>query len=134
MRSKLPDLAVIDITPDVDENANIISSYSEKYITVKDQKYYGNIFITKNSVENFANIDDALRIMQKINELEFEKNYIIIFGCNSEEIINEIYISTMKFGINIESMNISAAIRTYNVLVQDGREIFAFFGLEAYFD
>ncbi len=121
MKNKNIDLSVIDIGLTVPEGTNLISSYSEEFISVNGEKFYNPIILSQDLLQNFH---DFHQIIPLISDKSCP---IIIYGSNCDKKksdFKQFALSYLK-GISYEIMSVNSACRTFNVLVQDGREIFA---------
>lgn len=108
----------IDITSTLNDSINIISAYGHGYIVVKNSRNEGNLVVTASEICKYNNFDD---IQKYISERDGK---IIIFGSNDEEEREDFrkFSHTIdNHDISFEIMSLSSAIRTYNVLVSDGR-------------
>ncbi len=120
MQSKLPDLSVIDIGATVPEGTKLITSYSEDFVSINGEKYYNSIIISQDSIQKF----DGFESLKDLVSGKFSP--IIIFGSNSDTQKTEFknFITTHLKTISYEIMSFNSACRTYNILVQEGREVF----------
>lgn len=103
-----------------------IASYDTESITIQSKRYTSSILISKNHLETTWNIKQISDLneeqIQKILCLEPE---IIIIGHNvsNEQIPINTRILLTKKGIGIESMSIGAACRTFNILLNENRNV-----------
>jgi uncharacterized protein len=122
--SKLPDLSVIDISPAIDEGTNIVNSYNEISITINNTKFYHSVIVNERDIIKYESFDD-------INKLNLDDNSIIIFGSKNvtlrESFYNFISKKTTKYIYEI--MDLAPACRTFNVLIQEGRKVYAIFNI-----
>ena len=123
--SKLPDLSAIDITPILPEGTSIVKSYSENSITINDKKFDYNIIVSEFDIIKFASFDD-------IDRLNIDENTIIIFGSKNIEARQEFheFISKKDPRHMFEIMDLGAACRTFNVLIQESRKVVGIFDVQ----
>ncbi len=103
-----------------------IESYDTESITIQAKKYTSSTLVSKNHIETDWNV-------QKISDLN-ENNIqnilslnpeIIIIGHNitNEQIPLNIRALLTKNRIGIESMSVGAACRTFNILLNENRNV-----------
>lgn len=115
----------MEIKQTTDQNINIISSYTSSSITVGNNKHVKSISLSRNTI-NHLNIC-------KITELdisllpEISKYEIIIFGTGShtEKLTGKQLSYLAKIKTSYEFMRTESAIKTYNTLAHDNREVIA---------
>ena len=127
MQSRLPDLNLIDITPKLAHDINIIQYYSNLSFTIQNQKITGNFSITPDIIREFNSDEELIEIAKQIMSQKNET--IFLYGSDDDNRRNAAEAKCIGANIHIETMSIGSAARTYNALVQDGREICAFFEL-----
>ena len=113
---------------------NFISSYGENYIVIKKQKYIKNIIISElNIYENIKDEQfyDYNYIKERIDENKVGKNTFLLFGTGKkiEFLPNKILEFLVTNKISYEVMTSISAIKTYNVLLSQGRSTVAFLKL-----
>ncbi|MDX1916425.1 MAG: hypothetical protein SFT68_00365 [Rickettsiaceae bacterium] len=128
MKSCLPDLSIIDITPASDSSLNIINFYSKDLITIRDQKISTNVGVTPNTIVTFDSCAQLFEIASELNKTN--QDMIFIFGGSENYITDFMKAKSTTLDIYLEIMNLGAAVRTYNSLALDGRDVCAFFELE----
>ena len=113
---------------------NFISSYGENYIVIKNQKYIKNIIISELKI--YENIKDEQfydynYVKERINENKVGKNIFLLFGTGKkiEFLPNKILEFLVASKISYEVMTSISAIKTYNVLLSQGRSTVAFLKL-----
>lgn len=126
MRSQLPDLRTIDITPKIPDGLNIITSYGDGYFKIKEKKYNNNILLSSFEAKNYSNIAE---IKSYINpSIDTTVIYASYDDQRLEDIENFLRDNFPK--ISSEFMSLNAAYRTFNVLASDGRNVYGIFHLE----
>jgi uncharacterized protein len=116
----------MDITPLVKEGTNIISSYSKDYVVIQESKYEKPIIITKDIIHKYNDLEDAKNyILNNLNK----DNLIILLGVDKVNYLEyDVLISEFsKFNISVELLNYGAAVRTYNILALEERNVLAWF-------
>lgn len=115
----------MDITPLINDAKKIINSYGDGNFTITGEKFSGNIIITQDNVykwdvTNINNIDKDS--FSPIIEQNIE---LLLIGTGEKHIhiSNKIRMELKAEGFNIEVMQTSAACRTYNVLLAEGRSV-----------
>ena len=115
----------MEIKQTTNKNMNIISSYTHSSITVGNTEYKESIIVSKNNVETL-NIN-KISLLDINNLTEIDQHEIIIFGTGSkiEKLTAEHlkYLAATKIGF--EFMRTESAIKTYNTLAHDNREVMA---------
>ena len=115
-------------------NETFISSYGKDYIVIKKKKYFKNIIIAEHNI--YENIKDELfydynLVTEKIHENKIEKNKFLLFGTGKK--IEPLPIKILEFFVKskipYEVMTSISAIKTYNVLLSQGRSTIAFLKL-----
>ncbi len=129
MKSHLPSLSTIDISPQLDDDTNIITAYTENSISIISQKITSNCILSKQELHFFDSISDVVDKAGKI--IAENSNSVIIYGTNNLRNADYIEEKASSANINIEFMALASAIRTYNILLQDGRDVHTFFELNS---
>jgi uncharacterized protein len=123
----------MDITPIIPKNYNIITGYSKGSFLVNEVRYFGNILLSKEKIWQWGDID-----IDNLLKDDFEA---IINDCTNNKINNAIILvgggerhrspafkllhALSLHGLNVEFMTTAAACRTYNILLAEGREVYA---------
>lgn len=108
--------------------ANKIISYSDDSFTLKDKSIKSNIVISKDKlIENWF-IDSYKNLaMQHMDSIIAWQPEIILLGTGSESGFQNFelltYITSKNIGLEI--MNTGAACRSYNLLIDEGRNVVA---------
>ena len=116
-------------------NESFISSYGKNYIVIKDKKYFKNIILADDlideNIENKILFSESL-VKQKIKEVYINNFDFVLFGTGKK--IHHLSAKTIelliKNKIPYEIMNSISAFKTYNILVSQGRKTLAFLKLE----
>jgi len=117
----------MDITPLVDTEQKIIQSYSEGSFRVSGEMYTSSILIAPHhcgiwncgddlSEEDFSALFD---VVDDIDVL------LLGTGARTEFLNPSLKQSLRDKGFHVESMDTGAACRTYNVLMTEGRRVYA---------
>ena len=115
-------------------NETFISSFGKDYIVIKNKKYFKNIIISEHHIhENIENefFYDYHFLKKRIHENITEKNKILLFGTGKkiERLPSKILEFFIKSKIPYEIMTTISAIKTYNILLSQGRSTIAFLKL-----
>ncbi|MDX2050023.1 MAG: hypothetical protein SFT93_02445 [Rickettsiaceae bacterium] len=121
MQKKLPGLQVIDITANTSEHINLIESFcindnNKMSITIKKVKYETSVLIDQDKIVE-------LKTKEELNTIKLDGVDIIIYGSNEQDSYESFSLFASNRAILAEAMHLRSAIHTYNVLVQDGRNI-----------
>lgn len=103
-----------------------IQSYDTESITIQNTKYTSSTIISKNHIEsNWAVQSLGDLNVNNIQSLLSLNPEIIIIGHNNidEQIPIEIRTLLTKNRIGIESMSVGAACRTFNILLNEDRNV-----------
>ncbi len=120
----------MDVTPLIQQGSKIIQSYAGGRFKISAQVYESAVFVTPASVEkwNFTGEFDDLALSDfdvlTAKSGEFD---VVLFGCGGvmRFLPPELQISLKNKGISMDMMDTSAACRTYNVLMAEGRRVIA---------
>ncbi len=105
-----------------------INSYERGLIVIGDERFVSSLIITPSIVINnwppqtFTDI--ATHHIEQIIEMKPE---LILLGTGSKQHFPDadLLLSTAKLNIGIEVMDTGAACRSYNILLQEGRNVAA---------
>lgn len=117
-----------------DQTANKIRSYSDNAFRVKDTIINSNIVISRNQLQqNWFSEGYKKFASQHLDEFIEQKPEIIILGTgltlNLPEENLTAYVN--QYNIGFEVMDTGAACRSYNVLIDEGRDVVACLFLSA---
>ncbi|MBL4741063.1 MAG: Mth938-like domain-containing protein [Sneathiella sp.] len=118
-----------DISGIPDAGQQLINSYGNGGFRISGERYEGSVLIVpeKTSPWSLSDINDlTVESLQPIFEAE-KPIEILLIGCGASMIFIEESVRKplREKGITIESMDSGAAVRTYNVLLLEGRRVAA---------
>ncbi|MBR72741.1 MAG: hypothetical protein CMM30_07355 [Rhodospirillaceae bacterium] len=119
----------MEVTPLLTINKQVIKAYNSNGFDVNGEHFTGNIFVLPNKTEYWEVSVNA----DKLEPTDFEKHLsnqlidVLLIGTGNTFIMvsENIRSSMRKIGIGVESMDTSAACRTYNILLSEGRNVAA---------
>jgi len=110
------------------ENNNLITAYDDTYIEVNRQRYTHNLIVAPNQIISpwtnlaLAELSDAnfMAVLALAPE-------VVLLGTGSKHLFlhPKHYQALTNHGISLECMSTSAACRTYNILMSEGRNVAA---------
>ena len=111
-----------------DSNANRITAYTNEWFKLNDKVIYSNIVITKDNIyEDFLSDsfhDFALQHLKKI--ISWNPEVILVGSGKSINFPNKEWVDyANRKNIGLEVMTTGAACRSYNLLVDEGRNVVA---------
>lgn len=106
------------------KNTHSIEAYNNNSVQINAIKYYENLIINKDKIILSQHSD----IITHIDDAQFLLKYhpnIIIIGNNQHKqcISNDLCIVLNQKNISVEVMSIGAACRTYNILLNEDRNV-----------
>jgi uncharacterized protein len=110
------------------ENNNLITAYGDGYIAINNQRYTQNLIVLPQSLMldwQAASFDDLNNDhFKKIIALKPE---VVLLGTGAKHLFlhPKHYQDLSALGIALECMTTSAACRTYNILMSEGRNVAA---------
>jgi len=110
------------------EDKNKISSYSESSFTINEQVYSTSIIISASELIApwSANIFNDLALQHIEQLISFQPEIIIIGTGKQVNFLPEQLTSVaLEKGIGMELMDSGAACRSYNLLLEEGRQVVA---------
>jgi uncharacterized protein len=119
----------MNISENSSDNTNIITSYDNDYITILDKKYTKTLYACKNKVDSLK-ITDILELNNtNLKTLINHGPEIVIFGTGTimKQPNSETIKTLIEKKINFEYMNTKSAIKTYNALCFDERNVLGLF-------
>lgn len=107
---------------------NLFSGYGDGYVLINQERYEHNLILLPNQI-----IDDWQA--QTVEQLEIE-HFESVLACQPEIILlgtgislcfpsQRLLTTLAKSGIGVEVMDTQATCRTYNILVEEGRQVAA---------
>jgi len=117
----------MDITPKINPKKNIIESYGDKGIEVKEKFYNKTIIIDPDNIKEIEALDLEEFLNQNASKYINEQDEILVIGTgNSHKIINISIKNKIKAqfkNISISEMSSDSACRTYNILAFEQRNV-----------
>ncbi len=115
----------MDITPIIPNNKKIVNGYDKGYFLINNEKYTDSIIVFPEHIILFPELD--------INNTEHYLRFlnvdieIILVGTGAEHVRSSSSVKNylLKQNLNFEFMSTSAACRTYNILLSEGRYVIA---------
>jgi len=109
-------------------SSNKIISYSDDSFTLKDKKIASNLVISKDHlIESWSVEHYNVLTLQQMDKIIAWQPEVIIIGAGKESGIQNqellAYITSKNIGLEI--MNTGAACRSYNLLIDEGRNVVA---------
>ena len=119
----------MDITPLVPRGKQVITGYGNGQFKISGEVYTTPIFVFPDRTVQWdikPNVAISLESLNVALEEEGEIDLLLI-GCGKNQSILPPKIKTAfkEAGINLEIMDTGAAVRTYNVLLAEGRRVAA---------
>jgi len=75
---RLPDLAAIDITPQLEVGTKIIHGYGDGYVNISGEKLTHDVIITPTVYKEYTCHDDVLEFL--------DEGQIVLYGCDDENL------------------------------------------------
>lgn len=120
---------MVDITPIVSKNVQLIQAYGEEGFRIADVRYAAAVLVTTGwsrdwGVTSLADANETNLAALKSAEPAIE---LLIVGCGKSLTMVPAGFRTIvkSWGISFEQMDTGAACRTYNVLLTEGRRVAA---------
>ena len=114
--------------------SNKIISYSDDSFTLKDKVIKSNLVISNDRlIENWSVADYKILALQHMEAIIEWQPEIILLGTGKESGFQnyELLSSLASKNIGLEIMNTGAACRSYNLLIDEGRNVVACLFLNA---
>ncbi len=115
----------MDITQDFADAKYIITGYESDHVRINDDIYQKSLIISPESLIHPWQVNDASDLNEtNLASVLNDKPEIMIIGTGETLILPEPKIIALfaQHQIGLETMNTSAACRTYGVLVAEGRK------------
>ena len=119
----------MDVTPVIPRGKQVITGYGEGKFKINGEVYAHSVLVFPDrtvlwDIKPGANI--TLESLNVVVEEEGEID-IVLIGCGSKQQIlpQGIRTALKEAGINMEVMDTGGAVRTYNVLLAEGRRVAA---------
>ncbi len=119
--------------PDAQSSLNTVTAYGDTYIDINTQRFASSVLVQpEGSIEALA-----LKAFSEMDELFFEKlaelqPELVILGTGKKQRFPhpKLTRSLIDQRIGLESMTTAAAVRTYNILMAEGRKVVGAFLIE----
>lgn len=103
---------------------NSITHYDHQSVIIQDKCYRSNLIVSNNSIQTWSVVNLAELNTQTIEPLLYLKPQVIILGRSETSYPSpEIIYQLAQNKIGLECMPISAACRTFNLLLSEGRAV-----------
>ncbi len=105
-----------------------INSYEQGSVVIGEERFFSSLIITPSIVINDwppqTYKDIATHHLEQIIEMKPEL-ILLGTGCKQHFPDTDLFLSTAKLNIGFEVMDTGAACRSYNILLQEGRNVVA---------
>lgn len=127
---------MFDITPIISKDTKFVSAYGIGFYEISDEKIFSPVFLFKNfihklDIEDLSTEQNILSIEKMLDEycssgVDCESIILILGkGAFESKSLNNFCKKLYVKNIIVEIMDSSAACRTYNILVSEGRNVAA---------
>jgi uncharacterized protein len=115
----------MDITPKLSNTAQVVRSYSATHVRVGEQDMPYPLVVCESSAETVAGAAlDAAGAHSVLMQLPAEIELVMIgTGARMQHVPDALRDVFRQRGIRMEAMDSGAALRTYNVLMAEGRRV-----------
>lgn len=106
---------------------NQIKAVSSTSININDESYTQSLIVTADQVEVIQELNELSEIYTVFPKLKLLTPEIIIIGTGKDHLFPEptFYQFFIENNMGVEFMSTSAACRTYNLLIAEGRSVAA---------
>ena len=119
----------MDITPTIPKSKQVITGYGAGQFKVSGTSYSGSIIVFPDRVIVWSMTENnTISLAHIVPVLEAEGTLdILLIGCHARQkaMPAQIKNTLREAGISLEIMDTGAAVRTYNVLLAEGRNVAA---------
>tara|TARA_B100000212_G_scaffold336590_1_gene310140 strand:- start:137 stop:502 length:366 start_codon:yes stop_codon:yes gene_type:complete len=117
----------MDLTLQKNSSDKIIKNYENREIYIDKDKYNSNIFVSKDFVIKWPISDINKIVIDDLSDVLKYKPEILIIGTGVNPILprTEIITYLHNDNIGVEFMSTDAACKTFNVLLQEDRNVIA---------
>jgi uncharacterized protein len=114
---------VTDVTPLVPAGRKLITAYGDGGFRISGERYAGSVLVFPEQVLAW----DAELSADSLLPVAMAKAEILLIGCGRSMafVEPELRAALRKAGVVIDAMDTGAAVRTYNVLLAEGRKVAA---------
>jgi uncharacterized protein len=115
------------------EGKNLITAYTDDYITINQQHYSNSLIVMPDSlITDWASSSNQALTFDNLTAIDFEKitalkPEVVLLGTGKIHKFLHPKTSALLIqqGISLECMTTAAACRTYNILMNEGRNVAA---------
>jgi len=115
------------------EGQNLITGYTDDAIAINHRQYSNNLIVLPDTlITDWVSASNATLTLDNLAENDFEriialKPEVVLLGTGKTHRFLHPKTSALltKQGISLECMSTSAACRTYNILMSEGRKVAA---------
>ncbi len=118
----------MDITQDFADAKFMITGYDQDCVMINNAPHYHSVLVSSDTLISPWQVNKISDLNESnLNEIFQQQPEIAIIGTGKNLIFPEPKIIALfsQFGIGLETMNTSAACRTYGILVAEGRKAMA---------
>jgi len=119
----------MDITPLAPKGSQVITGYGNGQFKISGQVYTTPILVFPDRVTVWDVKPNVAISLENLNVVLEEEGFVdlLLIGCGkSQQVLPpKIRIALKEAGIGLEVMDTGAAVRTYNVLLAEGRRVAA---------
>ena len=124
---------MVDITPAVAEQRQLIQSYGDGGFRIAGIDYSGSVLIEPEQTHPWPTVDPAavtfesLAPITRLGRTQSFGGMVMLLGTGAEPAIihRDLRVELRAFGIGLEVMGTGAACRTFNVLLAEDRAVVA---------
>ena len=118
----------MDITQDFADAKFMITGYDQECVMINNTPHHHSVLVSSDilispwQVKNISDLNES-----NLNEIFQHQPEIAIIGTGKNLVLPEPKIIALfsQYGIGLETMNTSAACRTYGILIAEGRKTMA---------
>lgn len=119
----------MDITPLTPKGKQVITSYGAGQFKISGEVYNSSVLVFPDRVSPWDIKPNQTISLEKLNVVLEEEGYVelLLIGCGKSQqmLPPKIRMALKEVGIGLEVMDTGAAVRTYNVLLAEGRRVCA---------
>ena len=119
----------MDITPLTPKGKQLITGYGNGQFKISGQVYTTPVLVFPDRVVEWDVKPNVALSLENLNVVLEEEGYVdlLLIGCGKSQSVlpPKIRMSLKEVGIGLEVMDTGAAVRTYNVLLAEGRRVCA---------
>ena len=111
-----------------DERSNLIRAYGPGWVMVNDRKITESVLVMREQlIVDWPPVDFAALAETHFEQILMQRPEIVLLGTGVRQQFPHPRLSRalLEAGIGMEVMDTSAACRTYNIIMAEGREVLA---------